>query len=374
MAKRMIIMLTVVVVFVGSLGLVKYRQIRAASEQGGYAPPPEAVTTVVAEETKWQGTMRVIGTAVAVQGVTLGADLPGVVSEILFESGRRVQAGAVLVRLDTRQEQAQLAAAEARRDLARLNLERVRELREKDASSQADLERAMAEARQADAAVAEFEAMIQRKTIRAPFAGVLGIRRVNLGQYLAGGDPVVPLQSLAPIYVNFTAPQHQAEALRPGVEVRVVSEHGSDVIATGKITAVNSVIDASTRNVEAQAMFANTDGRLRPGMFVELEVMLESRSRVVALPASSVSFAPYGDSVFIVEDMKDPDGRTYKGVRQQFVKLGGSRGDQVAILEGVTPGQEVVTSGAFKLRSGAAVQVNNAVTPSNSPEPTPRDS
>jgi membrane fusion protein (multidrug efflux system) len=374
MAKRMIIMLTVVLVVVGALGFMKYRQIRAAIEQGGYTPPPEAVTTVVAETTEWQGTMRVIGTAVAVQGVTLSADLPGVVDEILFESGRRVQAGAVLVRLDTSQEVAQLSAAQARSDLAQLNLKRVQGLRDKDANSEADLDRATAEAKQAEAAVAELDAMIQRKTIRAPFTGVLGLRQVNLGQYLAGGDPVVPLQAIAPIYVNFTAPQQDAAALVPGVEVRVVAEHGSDVVATGRISAVNSVIDASTRNVEAQATFTNADGKLRPGMFVELEVMLKSKSAVVAIPASAISFAPYGDSVFIVEDMKGPDGQTYKGVRQQFVKLGPARGDQVAILEGVTAGQEVVTSGVFKLRGGASVQVNNAIQPGNSTEPRPQDS
>jgi membrane fusion protein (multidrug efflux system) len=158
------------------------------------------------------------------------------------------------------------------------------------------------------------------------------------------------------------------------VEVRVVNEHGSDVVATGSISAVNSIIDASTRNVEAQATFANKDGKLRPGMFVEIEIMTRSNSTVVAVPASAISFAPYGDSVFIVEEMKGPDGKPYKGVRQQFVKLGASRGDQVAILSGLTAGQEVVTSGVFKLRTGASVQVNNEIQPGNSLEPRPKDS
>jgi membrane fusion protein (multidrug efflux system) len=374
MAKRMIIMLAVFLGFVGVIGFVKYRQIRAGIEGGGYTPPPEAVTTVVAQEAHWEGTMHAIGTVTAVQGVTVSADLPGIVAEIAFESGRRVRAGDVLVRLDTSQERAQLAAAEARRDLAQLNLKRVGELREKNATSQADLDRVAAEAKQADAAVAELEAVIQRKTIRAPFSGILGLRQVNLGQYLAGGDPVVPLQALAPIYVNFNLPQQDAERLVPGVEVRVVSEHGADVVATGRISAVNSIIDPATRNVEAQASFANADGKLRPGMFVELDVMTQTNSTVVALPASAISFAPYGDSVFIVEEMKGPDGQPYKGVRQQFVKLGATRGDQVAILTGVTAGQEVVSSGVFKLRTGASVQVNNEVQPANSLEPKPKDS
>lgn len=374
MAKRMFIMLGVFLAIVALLGYVKYRQIQIAIAQGGYTPPPEAVTTVVAGEVEWQGTMRVIGTVTPVQGVTLSADLPGVVSEIMFESGRVARAGEVLVRLDTTQERAQLASAEARRDLAQLNLKRVGDLRAQNANSQADLDRATAEAKQADAAVAELQAVIRRKTIVAPFTGMLGIRKVNLGQYVAGGDPVVALQSLSPIYVNFSSPQQDIDALAPGVEVRVVAEHGSAAIATGKISAVNSIIDASTRNVEAQAIFTNADGKLRPGMFVELEVMMTSKSRAVVIPASAISFAPYGDSVFIVEEMKGPDGTAYKGVRQQFVKLGGSRGDQVAVAEGLAAGQEVVTSGVFKLRGGAAVEVNNSIQPGNDPEPKPKDS
>jgi membrane fusion protein (multidrug efflux system) len=370
----MFIMLGVFLAIVALLGYVKYRQIQIAIAQGGYTPPPEAVTTVVAGEVEWQGTMRVIGTVTPVQGVTLSADLPGVVSEIMFESGRVARAGEVLVRLDTTQERAQLASAEARRDLAQLNLKRVGDLRAQNANSQADLDRATAEAKQADAAVAELQAVIRRKTIVAPFTGMLGIRKVNLGQYVAGGDPVVALQSLSPIYVNFSSPQQDIDALAPGVEVRVVAEHGSAAIATGKISAVNSIIDASTRNVEAQAIFTNADGKLRPGMFVELEVMMTSKSRAVVIPASAISFAPYGDSVFIVEEMKGPDGTAYKGVRQQFVKLGGSRGDQVAVAEGLAAGQEVVTSGVFKLRGGAAVEVNNSIQPGNDPEPKPKDS
>jgi membrane fusion protein (multidrug efflux system) len=374
MKKRMLIVIAVIIVFVAALAFVKYRQIQAAIKGGAWSPPPEAVTTTVATESEWEGTLRSIGTAVAVEGVTVSADLPGIVSAIEFESGHAVRKGAVLVRLDTIQEHAQLASAVARRDLAKLNLARVTELREKNANSQADLDRASAEAKQADAAVAELQAVIDRKTIRAPFAGVLGIRQVNLGQYLSGGDPVVALQAAAPIYVNFSVPQQNAAGLVPGTEVQVLKEGTSEAIESGKINAVNSLIDSATRNVDAQAIFTNKSGALHPGMFVEVSVMLGEHAHVVAVPTSSIAYAPYGNSVFIVEDMDGPGGKKYKGVRQQFVKLGDSRGDQVAVLSGVNAGQEVVTSGVFKLRSGAAVNVNNSITPSNTTEPKPADS
>ncbi len=373
MKKRMLIVVLCLVVLIAGLGFFKYQQIQAAMK-GGWNPPPEAVTTTAAAEADWEGTMHAIGTAVAVNGVVVSADLPGVVASIEFESGRPVEKGAVLVRLDTRQEHAQLASAIARRDLAKLDLERVRHLREQNANSQADLDRAGAEAKQAEAAVAELQAVIDRKTIRAPFAGVAGIRQVNLGQYLAGGDPVVSVQANAPIYVNFSVPQQNAQGLANGNQVYVVKEGTSEPIESGKISAINSLIDAETRNVGVQATFANKDGKLRPGMFCEVAIMLGESAKVVALPVSAISYAPYGNSVFIVEEMEGPDKKKYKGVRQQFVKLGDARGDQVAVLSGVAAGQEVVTSGVFKLRSGAAVQVNNSITPSNTTEPKPADS
>jgi membrane fusion protein (multidrug efflux system) len=374
MKKRMLIAVAALVVIVAALAFFKYRQIQAAIKGGAWTPPPEAVTTVQAGESSWEGRLQAIGTVEAVQGVIVSADLPGVVSSIEFESGRAVRKGEVLVRLDTSQERAQLESAVARRDLARLNLERVTQLREKNANSQADLDRAAAEAKQAEASVAELEAVIDRKTIQAPFSGVAGIRQVNLGQYLAGGDPVVPLQSNSPIYVNFSVPQQNAAVLARGNEVEVVREGTTEALETGRVNAVNSLIDHATRNVEVQAVFDNRGGALRPGMFVEVSVRFGEDARVVTVPVSAIAYAPYGNSVFIVEEMDGPDGKKYKGVRQQFVKLGESRGDQVAILSGVQPGQEVVTSGVFKLRGGAAVQVNNQITPSNTAEPTPADS
>ncbi|HEU4928293.1 MAG TPA: efflux RND transporter periplasmic adaptor subunit, partial [Candidatus Krumholzibacteria bacterium] len=288
------------------------------------------------------------------------------------ESGDRVRAGEILLELDTRQERAQLAAAEAQRELSRLNLERSKSLHAKGVTSQAEFDRVDAEAKQAEARVDEIRATIARKTVRAPFGGELGIRGVNLGQYLNAGDAIVPLQALDPVYVDFSVPQQSASDVALGREVRVELETGG--YAAGKITAVNSIIDEATRNVRTQATFANRDGRLRPGMFVEARVMTGASSAVVALPASAISYAPYGDSVFIVEEVEGPSGVKYRGVRQQFVKLGSARGDQVAVVHGVKPGEEIVTSGVFKLRPGAAVQVNNDVQPSNDPTPEPEDS
>lgn len=375
MIKRMILMLLAVAVFLGAIGFFKFRQVKEAMAQGAaFQPPPESVTTVVARQDEWSSSVSSIGTVTAVQGVTVSADLPGIVEKISFDSGRMVRKGDLLVKLDTSQEEAQLAAAGARRNLTRLTLERMKGLHQSGVVSQSDYDRAVAEAQQNDAQVGEIRATIERKTIRAPFSGLLGIRQVNLGQFLNPGAPIVPLQSLRPVYVNFAVPQREMSRLRPGTAVQLKPEGGSEILAAGRITAVDSVVDPATRNVQIQATFDNADGRLRPGMFVEAQVVMGASQVVVALPASSVSYAPYGDSVFVVENVKGPDGKTFRGVRQQFVKLGGARGDQVAVLSGLKPGEEVVTSGVFKLRNGAAVQVNNKVQPANSPTPRPEDS
>jgi membrane fusion protein, multidrug efflux system len=240
--------------------------------------------------------------------------------------------------------------------------------------SQAEFDRATAEYRQTDAQVGEIHAAIQRKTIRAPFSGILGLRQVNLGQYLAGGDALVSLQSLNPIYVNFGVPQQSAGQMPIGRVVRITAGDVASVVWNGRITAIDSMVDEATRNIQVQATLANPDGKLRPGMFVQTEVVLGPGQPVVSLPASAISYAPYGDSVFVVTEMKGEDGKPYRGVRQQFVKLGASRGDQVAVRSGIKPGDEVVTSGVFKLRNGAAVQINNSVRPANSPAPTPENS
>ena len=376
MLKRMIVMLAVTLGIVAALGFVKFKQVQTAIAQGAaYQPPPEAVTTIVAAREEWPSTLTAIGTVAAVRGVTVSADLPGVVDRIAFDSGLGVREGDVLAVLDTRQERAQLAAAEAQRDLARVNFERIQGLLDERVVSRAEFDRATADERQAKARVGEISAVIDRKTIRAPFSGVLGIRHVNLGQYLSGGDALVTLQALNPIYVNFGVPQQAMAQVRAGRVVRVTTDDRAGAAAIqGRITAIDSVVDESTRNIQAQATLGNADGRLRPGMFVQTEVVVGAASAVISLPASAISYAPYGDSVFVVSDLKDPKGRTYRGVRQQFVKLGPARGDQIAIVSGVKAGDEVVTSGVFKLRNGAAVHINNTVRPGNNPAPKPENS
>jgi membrane fusion protein, multidrug efflux system len=374
MLKRMILMLAVVITLVAGLGFVKYRQISAAIAQGSsFAPPPDAVTTIVAAREIWPSTLNVIGTAAAIQGVTVSADLPGTVAKINFESGKPVQAGDVLVELDTRQERAQLAAAEAQRDLARINFERTQELVKQGVTARTEFDNTSAQQKSTEAQVGEIQATIQRKIIRAPFTGVLGLRQINLGQYLAAGQAIVPLQKLNPIYVNFGVPQQNSAKSLGGRTLRVTSEDLPGATFTGRVTAIDSVINETTRNIQVQATLPNPNGKLRPGMFVQVQVSLGASRQVITLPASAINYAPYGDSVFVVTDLTDPKGKTYRGVRQQFVKVEGSRGDQVAVVSGVNPGDEVVTSGVFKLRNGAAVEINNKVQPSNNPKPKPED-
>jgi membrane fusion protein, multidrug efflux system len=365
MAKRMIIMLLVVAAFIATIWFVKHRRDQAAMAQSGsYQPPPEAVTTVIAKNEEWQGSLGAIGTVAAVNGVIVSADLPGVVEKITFASGDRVEAGRVLVQLDTRQEQAQLAAAQAKLELTHMNLDRIRGLREQGINSQTEFDTAVAEQKQAEGVVGEIRATIDRKTIKAPFSGILGLRQVNLGQYLKSGDP---------IYVNFDVPQQELARVRVGGAVSVTAEGPPPIELTGRITAIDSVVDESTRNVRVQATFENRQGRVRPGMFVSARALLDAKDPVIALPASAISYAPFGDSVFVVEDVKGPNGQSYRGVRQQFIKIGSARGDQVAVLSGIASGAEVVTSGVFKLRNGAAVAVNNATQPSNNPAPKSED-
>jgi membrane fusion protein, multidrug efflux system len=374
MLKRMIIMIIFIVIFVGALGFTKYHQIRTSIAQGAlYKPPPEAVTTVTASQDKWQTTLNAIGTVTAAQGVIVSADLPGIVSAIAFESGKQVQNGAVLVRLDTKQEEAQLAGATAQQRLAHLNLDRLHSLLAGGAIAKSDADQAEAQAAQADANVTEISATIERKTIRAPFSGILGISQINLGQYVNSGQAIVPLQSLDPVYVDFAIPQQRLADVRVGDELEISVDGQAGVAGAGKITAINSIVDQSTRNINMRATLPNHDGKLVPGMFVQANIFVGTSNPVIALPASSISYTPYGDFVFVVDNIQGQSGETYRGIRQQLVKLGSARGDQVAIIDGVKVGDEVVTSGVFKLRSGMAVVVNNEIQPGNSSTPKPEE-
>ncbi|HUN90190.1 MAG TPA: efflux RND transporter periplasmic adaptor subunit [Terriglobales bacterium] len=373
MVKRLILMLLIVAAVVAGLAYFKTRQIQAAMKQFSFTPPPESVTTITAAEQTWPSSINVVGTMAAVHGVTVSADLPGTVDQIFFDSGRAVKQGDVLLEQDTRQERAQLASLEATRDLNKINFERMQQLSKEGVISKMDYDKAAADLKQSDANVAEIKANIDRKTIHAPFSGVLGIRQANLGQYLAAGAAIVALQSVDPIYVNFGIPQQNVGEVKVGETIRLTSDSLPGTTFTGRVNALDSTVDPSTRNIQIQATVANPKGLLRPGMFVQVDVGVGTPLKVIPLPASAINYAPFGNSVYVVSEMKGPDGKAFQGVQQHFVKLQGSRGDQVGVASGINPGDVVVTSGVFKLRNGAAVAVNNSVQPSNSSAPKVED-
>lgn len=375
MAKKFVIVIGAALLSIAMLAFIKVKQIQGmAAKMGGKGPPPEAVTTIKLESQVWPQSLHSVGSLAAVQGVMVSADLPGVVERIAFESGAPVKAGDLLVQVSIQQEQAQLRSAEARREMMQVSLTRAEELLQTKTNSQAQLDSAKMDYRQADASVSEMKAMIERKTIRAPFDGVLGIRQINVGQYVTSGAPIVSLQSLDPIYVNFAIPQQNMEKLKAGTPVKVTTDATGADEFEGTVNAVNAAVDEATRNISVQAIIKNPKGRLRPGMFASVQVVLPQTDDLVSAPASAIAYAPYGNSVFVVEEKPGPDGKPAKTVRQQFVKLGKSRGDLVSITEGVKAGDEVVSSGVFKLRNGAGVLVNNTVQPGAEQRPKPSDS
>jgi membrane fusion protein (multidrug efflux system) len=355
--------------------------IAYAGEMQAAGMPPAAVATAPVETQSWGNTLVAVGSLEPVQGVTLAAELGGKVSAILVENGAAVAAGDILVRLDTAAEEASLASAEASLRLARINLDRARDLLAQNTISQSEFDTADATHAQALANVANLQSTIDRKTVRAPFAGRVGIRTVNLGQIVREGDPVIPLQSLDPIYVNFSVPQRSVAQLSVGLPVAVTLT-GLDTPVQGLVTAINPQLDPATRNVRVQGTLANADERLRPGMFASVSLSLPGENEVVAVPLTAVLHAAYGDSVFVVEEK---EGATV--ARQQFVRLGRTRGDFVAVLDGVRPGQRVVSAGAHKLLNNqpvmiegrptvekAAIAPNDAMQPPASVTPAPANS
>ena len=385
---RFFLMIGLLILVIAGLAFAKIRQVRgmiALAASGAFTPPATAVTTSVVQSAQWQPLLPAIGSLEAVQGTTVSADLAGIVKEIDFESGATVKAGDVLVRLVTDQEQAMVDSALANRDLMVYSLRRAQELRSKNTNSQSELDTAEANERQAEANVANAKAAIARKTISAPFNGVLGIRKVSLGQYLHEGDPVVPLQALDPIFVDFTLPQQNMRDFHVGSEVRMRTDATGTEEFTGKITAINPLVDVATRNFQVQATISNKEGKLRPGMFANVDVLLSGENTtVLPIVSSAIQYAPYGNSVFVVEKSMElpkdatvpnaPKDKPYLGVRQQFVHTGQTKGDFVAITSGLKEGDEVVTSGVFKLQNGSAVQINNSVKPEAETHPHPEES
>jgi membrane fusion protein (multidrug efflux system) len=366
-------------VVIGALASVKFTQISSlirmgkAMQQAG--PPPESVGTSVAEEQSWEGTLSAVGTITAVRGVTLSNDAPGVVSHIFFESGAFVHEGQVLVELDTAVERAQLASADARRELAQLTASRSRALVEKAALAPAQLDTDNAQLKTSSTDLNAIQAQIDRKVVRAPFAGRLGIREVNLGQYLNSGTELTVLEAIDSVYADFSLPQEHLQDVKVGMPVRVAVDAVPGPPRDGVIAAIDPAVDATTRSIKLRATVPNKEEKLRPGMFVTVSVILPTRAKTVSIPATAVVHAAYGDSVFIVEDGKSasPGAAPGKVARQQFVKVGEARGDYVAILDGVKPADEVVTSGAFKLRNGAGIVVDNSVKPTTQLDPHPEN-
>ncbi len=367
------ISLGVLVVLIGGLVSVKMSQIKTMMASK-WSLPPTPVTTAAVSQDDWEPFLPAVGSIAAVQGVTVSAQLDGNVSVISFEAGSLVKAGDLLVQQDVTSEMAQLAAAQAAAELARLNLQRSRELLDKETISQQQYDSDDAVHKQAVAQAANIQATIAKKTIRAPFAGRLGIRLVNLGQTLRAGDPIVSLQALKPIYADFYLPQQWLSEVATGMPVQVSTGALHNFTGQGSITAMNPDVDSATRNVKVEATIANGDELLRPGMFVDVKVLLPTKARVLVIPSTSVLYAPYGDSVFVVDDAKDADGKPVKVARQQFVRLGEKRGDFVAVVSGLKAGEVVVTTGAFKLRNGLQVTIDNRLAPAASLTPQPENS
>lgn len=375
MKKRIFFAIAILILLAGALTGIKILQIRRLMQQGAaYTPPPTKVTAATAQKATWETLLNAVGTLEAMQGVTVSAELPGKVIRIAFQSGDAVQRGDLLVRLDTSSEQAQLPGAEAEVTLARLNLQRSDQLLAEHIISPAEHDQAVADYRSARAAADAIRATIGKKTVRAPFAGRLGIRQVDLGQMLSDGQAIVTLQQLDPIHVNFLLPQQQLAGLHTGLPVRVTADTLPGQTLEGTINAINPEVDSATRNVRIQAILKNPGEQLRPGMFVSVAVVLPTKEPVLTIPATAILYAPYSDSVFVIEDQKDEQsGEIQKIIRQQLVRLGTRKGDFAAVTSGLEEGQAVVTTGVFKLRNGQSVIVDNSLSPQFETTPTPEN-
>jgi membrane fusion protein, multidrug efflux system len=372
---RYLIVILGLVLLVGGLAAVKVSQIRMLIGMGETmkkaGPPPEVVGTTVAKKQTWENTLSAIGSVVSARGVAVSNDAPGIVSRLHFESGDTVKQGNVLVELDTSVERAQLTSLRARRDLAETSAKRSRALAASGAVSQSQVDADESAFKSLSADVEALSAQISRKVVRAPFSGKLGMRQVNLGQYLAPGTTVTELEAAKSIFVDFTLPQQELPKLSLGMAVRTLLAGSSKAIAEGTISAIDPTIDPMTRSIKVRASLPEIDAQLRPGMFLRVEVVLPEKNEVVAIPQTAIVHASYGDSVFVGEEKPGPDGKPRKVAQQQFVKLGTTRGDFVSVVDGLKPEQEVVTAGAFKLRNGIPLKINNQGAPQPSLDPHP---
>ncbi len=376
MKKFVILSIVGLILLVVVLGGIKGLQIQRMIAQGEqFVPPPITVTTAPVRSDAWPAVLTAVGSLEAVQGVMVAAELSGKVVKIAFEPGSAVEAGDLLVQLNIDQETAQLRSAEASMELARLNLKRGRELLPDNLITQSSYDSLDAEYKQAVGQMEAIRATIEKKTIRAPFAGRLGLRLINLGQILEVGQSIVSLQSMDPVFINFQLPQQELFKISPGLAVELTSSALPGQTIGGTITAINPQVDSTTRNIRVQATVANVNEQLRPGMFVDVAVMLPEVQNVLTIPATAVLYAPYSDSVFLVE-VSAGKGDAAKGqvVRQHFVRLGEKRGDFIAVRSGLAEGDTVVSMGLFKLRNGQSVVVDNSLAPEFKLAPEPQES
>ena len=376
MLRKLLITAIAVTVVVGAIVYAKLEQFSAMGKAAeSMVLPPETVTAMTVDEVLWEQSLAAVGTLVPVQGVTVSAEVGGRVTRIGFDSGAAVEAGDVLLQMDTASEEAQLASAEASAALAEADLKRLQALDARELASKDAVDAAEARAKETRAQVGNMRALIAKKTVRAPFGGRLGLRLVNLGEVLREDDPIVSLQTLDPIYVDFSIPQQQLGRLRQGMTVRVSADVAPDETFAGAIIAVNPEVDATTRSVRVRAQVANPGEQLHAGMFARVEVVLPDQQSVLPIPATAVLYAPYGDSVFVIETRQDDEsGTTSQVLRQQFVRLGRARGDFVDVTDGLSPGETVVTTGVFKLSSDMQVVIDNRLAPAASLAPQPSDS
>jgi membrane fusion protein, multidrug efflux system len=368
-----------VLVLVGIKGAQIGSLMAMGKEMEAMGPPPEAVGTTAARGETWETTLTAVGSVASLRSVTISSEVSGIVSQVRFESGAIAKEGQALIELDASVERAQLASASARRDLADKTAKRSEVLANGNVISKAQYDDAQTQLRAAGSDVASIKAQVEKKVIRAPFKGRLGIRAVNPGQYLTPGMTITTLDAIGGTFVDFSLPQEDLPSVRVGLSVRVTFEGSSDA-AEGKITAVEPTVDPTTRNTKIRAELPEA-GRLRPGTFVNVQVIQPEKRQIVAVPLTAIIHASFGDSVFIVEPKKPgspgmtqtPDGKPVKIARQQFVRLGQTRGDFVAIAKGVQAGQEVVSAGAFKLRHNAPIVIDNSVRPDAGLEPHPEN-
>lgn len=373
MKKKIIIAIVIVLVVVGGLAGIKVLQVnKLVAQNKDFVPPPETISSAVAREEAWRESISGVASIVAAQGVVLTPEIPGTVSEIVFESGAEVNKGDLLVKFDTSSEEAQLRAIEAQVVLWRLNYERAQQLWTNNAMSKAELDAADATLKQGEANADTIRATIAKKTIRAPFAGRTGIRSVNLGAYVDKGIPVVSLESLTPVFAETMLPQQALASLKTGLEVQLTTDAYPGKTFAGTLTAISPDFDSTMRSVRVQATLQNDEQLLRPGMFARIEIVLPEQNKVLVIPATSILSAPFGDSVYVIENSTNNAGGLV--ARQQFVRVGRAKGDFISIESGLKAGDRVVASGLFKLRNGVSVLVNDEITPKSTKKPTPADS